>query len=241
MLKRITLFLSMVVFVGVLAACGSENTTSGSGSESNSAPKEEPKAAEQKDVEKSAEKVEKEDESSEVKKDKDGNVILETVGQVHEDETGIVELLAIKDINETIDMKPMTMTIEDIKIFNFKVEDEDMASYLSQWDGTSDGDFNYMQINYSLENTSEDNLTINFPIYTLVLNTGEQIEVMNNDIILDQNNGGDFFGKVKKESVIGVIMESDPSEVKTVKIITDSIFDKEYNTIVEPKEVTYEF
>lgn len=104
-----------------------------------------------------------------------------------------------------------------------------------------DGDFNYMQINYSLENTSEDNLTINFPIYTLVLNTGEQIEVMNNDIILDQNNGGDFFGKVKKESVIGVIMESDPSEVKTVKIITDSIFDKEYNTIVEPKEVTYEF
>lgn len=137
MLKKITLILGMVVFVGVLAACGSENTTSGSGSESNSAPKEEPKAAEQKDVEKSAEKVEKEDESSEVKKDEeDGNVILETVGQVHEDENGIVELLAIKDINETIDMNPMTMTIEDIKIFNFKVEDEDMASYLSQWDGT---------------------------------------------------------------------------------------------------------
>src|SRR5699024_36432 len=107
-----------------------------------------------------------------------------------------VELLAVKEVNETIDLDPLKLIIDDIKIIRVSdIKDNEFKSYISQF--TDKEEFEYIQIMYSIENTEDENIELIFPIKYIVLDTGEQIEVMMNDIMLDPNNGGDFFGKVK--------------------------------------------
>ncbi|WP_436373759.1 hypothetical protein [Cytobacillus sp. BC1816] len=109
----------------------------------------------------------------------------------------------------------------------------------SQSEGFGSKKYNYMLIDYSVENTSEDDLRFYAPIDKVILNTDEE-KVAADIEFRDKNNGGEFDSKERDESRIGFIVEPEPLKVKTVKIITGKVTDKENNTIAEPQEITFE-
>src|SRR5699024_10643433 len=115
------------------------------------------------------------------------------VGQVIKDKElkATVELMKIIETNDTIDLDPIKITLEDIKIINMSdIRNSEFKSYLSQF--TDKEEFNYFQINYSMENTSDDDVELHSPIDYIVLDSGEQIDVMMEDVALDHDNGGQF-------------------------------------------------
>lgn len=172
------------------------------------------------------------------KSDKDDKTTLKTVGQIIEYNGMISELLVLKEANKTIDLKHLSLTIKNMKVINMKVTDEYPYGPI-QSEGFGSKNYNYMLIDYSVENTSEDHLRFYAPIDKVILNTGE--ETVAADIeFRDKNNGGEFDSKERDESRIGFIVEPEPLKVKTVKIITGKVTDKENKTIAEPQEITFE-
>ncbi|WP_282173960.1 hypothetical protein [Cytobacillus firmus] len=170
--------------------------------------------------------------------DKDDKTTLKTIGQIIEYNGMISELLVLKEANKTIDLKHLSLTIKNMKIINMKVTDEyPYGSFQSEGFGSKN--YNYMLIDYSVENTSEDSFRFYSPIDKVILNTGEE-EIVADIEFRDKNNGGKFDSKERDESRIGFIVEPEPLKVKTVKIITGKVTDKENNTIAEPQEFNFE-
>src|SRR5699024_441080 len=152
---------------------------------------------------------------------------LTKVGQVIKDKDmgATVELLKIIETNETLDLDPIKLTLEDIKIINMSdIKKSEFKDYLSQF--TDEEEFDYIQINYSMENTVDENIELYSPIEYIALDSGEQIDVMMEDVRLDHDNGGEFFGKVTKESGIFVIIESSRVEdINSIKLITGDVWE----------------
>ncbi|MCS0670385.1 hypothetical protein [Cytobacillus firmus] len=176
--------------------------------------------------------------TSDEKSDNDDKTTLKTVGQIIEYNGMISELLVLKEANKTIDLNPISLTINNIKLINMKVTDE-YPYGSSESEGFGSKNYNYMLIDYSVENTSEDDLRFYVPIDKVILNTDED-KIAANIEFRGKNNGGKFGSKERDESRIGFIVEPEPLKVKTVKIITGKVTDKENNTIAEPQEITFE-
>ncbi|WHY61477.1 hypothetical protein [Cytobacillus firmus] len=170
--------------------------------------------------------------------DKDDKTTLKTVGQIIEYNGMISELLVLKEANKTIDLNPISLTINNIKLINMKVTEE-YPYGSSESEGFGSKNYNYMLIDYSVQNTSEDDLRFYVPIDKVILNTDED-KIASNIEFRGKNNGGKFGSKERDESSIGFIVEPEPLKVKTVKIITGKVTNKENNTIAEPQEITFE-
>lgn len=232
MKKILSLFCINFIVLGLVACSSSGETTS-------SEPKEEPKQSEQKEV--SNDK--KESEVPDVKKDENGNYILDTVGQVvKEPNFATVELMKIKDINETIDIEPIKLTIEDIKLLKLSDMSEEAKLDLEIFTTESlPEEVNYIQIKYSSENTEEKNIDW-YGIDKVVLSNGQQLDAISNDFIVnDDDMDSIFYGKVKKEGFVGLIYKGNPEEITSAKIIlSDSVDADSYDTITDQQQVEYD-
>lgn len=212
------LFLALILF---LTACGETQESENDNPDSEEQPEE----------------VEK----TESKKEAEDGELTEIGQKIDDPNTGsTIELIAMKEINETIDLNPIKLTIDDIKIISMSdIKNNDFKSYISQF--TDKEEFEYIQIKYSMENTVEENIELYTPIKYLVLNTGEQIDVMVKDIMLDPNNGGDFFGKVTKETGISAIIEdSDVNNIESIKLITGDVWEKNGERLIGEVEKSYD-
>ncbi|MGM8213554.1 hypothetical protein ACLIBH_12325 [Virgibacillus sp. W0430] len=172
--------------------------------------------------------------------DKENGTLTQVGQKINDPQTGsTVELIAIKNVNETIDLSPIELTINDIKLIRMTdIKNNEFKSYMSQF--TEKEEFNYIQVMYTLENTVDENVELVFPIEYLVLNTGEQIDVNMNDFLLDPNNGREFFGKVTKDTGISVIIEnSNIDEVETIKFITGDVWQIDGDKLIGQVEKTY--
>ncbi|KKI91374.1 hypothetical protein WQ54_15230 [Bacillus sp. SA1-12] len=207
MLKYGKLLISGLVVGGLLAGCGAEEQSSGS------EPKEEPKAAEQESLNK--------EEVSEPKKDKNGNVELLEVGQKAESEAGTGELLKIKQVNETVDIAPLKVTIQDIKVIKMTDVDPVFAEDLSYMADTDvaelkDG-FSYVQVKFTAENTTDGNVEW-YDLMNVVTDKGEQIDGQLKDFFVDDSESDSvFIGKVKKEYQDGFVIKDD--QINSVKLV----------------------
>ncbi|MEM5604694.1 hypothetical protein AAHB51_09770 [Bacillus cereus] len=163
-MKKYLLLLVSVFFSLALVACGSEEKT-----EEKSAPT----ASNQKGIKESNSKTNE-------------KTLLTKVGekQKYNAQGGVIELMKIKEINQTIDVAPMKMTVQNIKLFELSDLPEQMltaAKEVYQATPTNDGKLNYIQVIYTVENTSDENINfLNFD--KVVLNNGEQLEANRNFI-----------------------------------------------------------
>ncbi|MGW5983397.1 hypothetical protein ACWFOP_23845 [Bacillus mycoides] len=221
-MKKHLLLLVSVFFSLALVACGSEEKT-----EEKSAPT----ASNQKST--------KESNSTTTEK-----TILTKVGekQKYTPQGGIIELMKIKEINQTIDIAPMKMTVQNIKLFELSDLPEQMLNMAKEGYHaipTSDGKLNYVQVMYTVENTSDEN--IGFPNFDkVVLSNGEQLEA-NRNFIQEQNTSFDYFGKVKQERVLGLFFNGNPKDITNVKFITGSTYhQKSYDTITDGQQVQFD-
>lgn len=81
---------------------------------------------------------------------------------------------------------------------------------------------------------------LNAPIETIVLNTGEQIDVYNSDIAFDDNVGKTLYGKVKNESLVGLIIkDSNPEDIEEIKVVFGTIFSENYDIIADNETKVY--
>lgn len=224
------LFVFVVAFL-VMAGCSSEDSA---------APKEESKPEKVKQEEVEKEQSEK-DEKKEETDNEDG--ILTKVGQTTVDDRigATVELLAIKEINETIDLSPIELTIKDIKVLRMTgIKNKEFLNQLKHF--TDKTEIEYIQIQYEIENTKDTNVRLNLPIEAVVLNTGEQIESVDKDLTGDPNFAKTLYGKAKNESRVGLLIDdSNPEDISEIKIVTGRIDDAEtMRALVDEKTFTYQ-
>ncbi|WLR44442.1 hypothetical protein LC087_18845 (plasmid) [Bacillus carboniphilus] len=183
--------------------------------------------------------------SDNVKKEeepKEGNPrILTEVGQVYEDKDSTTELMAIKDVDQTVDMGPLELTVDQIKIFKKYDMDERTIDFFSNFTSGYREEFEYAQITYKVENTEDRNVSVGYPIDAIVLSTGEHIESATNDFFA-KNAGREFSGKSYKEGGISLIFESSTAEeIDSIKIITNDVFDDDTDEVIaDPQQVTFE-
>ncbi|MCA1202036.1 hypothetical protein ABEP17_12940 [Priestia flexa] len=218
---------SLVVGV-LLAGCGS-NSDSSNGAEET---KEEPKAAEQKPLKNDVPKPEK---------DESGNYILNVPGQKVKDDGATAELLKIKEVNETVDISPLKVTIEDIKVIKLTDLDEEFAEGLEWMSDTkiNPEETSYVQVNYTAENTSDSNIEW-YDIMNVVTDKGEQIDGQLKDFISDDGDSdSQFIGKVKKEYTDGFVVKNE--DINSVKLVFGYTEDEDYNEITPEQTVEYTF
>lgn len=220
---------SGVVIGGLLAGCSSGAEDTG-----NEPIKEEAKPSDQKDLK----------QPSEPKKDKNGNTILNEVGQTHESKAGNAELMKYKEVNETVDIAPLKVTIQDIKVIKMTDVDEEFATDLSYMADVPEGElkdgFSYIQVQFTAENTSEKNIEW-YNLMNVVTDKGEQIDGQMKDFLSDDAElDSQFIGKVTKEYKDGfVIKNEDINKVKLVFGYTEDV-DNDFQTITEKQTVEYD-
>ncbi|MFB3168494.1 hypothetical protein P5G62_015355 [Neobacillus sp. 179-C4.2 HS] len=222
-------FLLLTALTLLLSACGnteSKETVS-------SKPKEEPKQAEQKEVK---------NESKEPNKDETGKTVFEEAGQKGKVEGGTLELLKIKNVNETINISPLTVTVAEIKLFKMTEMDDQFKTEMEMYnDNTPIGDeMSYLQIRYNVENAEERNIEWN-GLTNIVTDKGQQIDAILSDFIYtDADTQSAFLGKVKKEFADGFLIKD--SDISKVKLIWGASMDADsYQDITAEQQVEYSF
>lgn len=227
MFKRFVLSTVLLVFVGVLGACGSNEGSS------SSEPKEEAKPAEQKEVS---------NKPSEPTKDENGDYVLEEVGQKATTEGATAELLKIKPVNETINIAPIKVTVKDIKVIKLTDLSEDMRNGLTLYDiKVNEGDeLNYVQVQFQAENTEEKNIEW-YDLMNVVTDKGEQIDGQLSDFISDDADvDSQYLGKVKKDFTDGFVVKN--ADINKVKLVFGSTIDSDsYEDITKEQQVEYSF
>lgn len=81
-----------------------------------------------------------------------------------------------------------------------------------------------------VENTSDDSVNFYPNQAKLTTNTGEQIDAA---IVLSDDVGGEFIGKVKKSGNIIFLAESDPKKITDVKFIVEGPSDANFTSLAE--------
>lgn len=131
-------------------------------------------------------------------------------------------------INKTIEIKPFKVNIESISLKNKSNLTEEEILDISTTTGedlTNTDNFNYMDIKYKVENTVDEThiFTGIQEVAWVVDGKQEQIDIYNDekDFIIDdeENDGGEYLGKVNKDGEVGVIIKSDPAKIKKIRMI----------------------
>lgn len=228
MSKFLKILTSSLIVGGLLAGCGSNSDSSNSAAEI----KEEPKASEQQPLKNNVPKPEK---------DESGNYILKVPGQKVKEDGATAELLKIKKVNETVDISPLKVTIEDIKVIKLTDLDEEFAEGLEWMADTkiNPEETSYVQVNYTAENTSDSNIEW-YDIMNVVTDKGEQIDGQLKDFISgDGDSDSQFIGKVKKEYTDGFVLKNE--DINSVKLVFGYTEDEDYNEITPEQTVEYTF
>ncbi|MGG1960784.1 hypothetical protein ABFY43_06555 [Bacillus pumilus] len=158
---------------------------------------------------------------------------LTKVGQKKEGEDGqLYELKKIKVVDQTTDLNPLTVTIQDVKILSItNISNDLLESYQDGIKLKLKDPINYIQISYTAENKGKIDLL--WPqISHIILNTKEQVNVKENNIV--KSGEWDLFAGAKKNITQGIIFESNPKDIKEITfVLNDSIGN---GAVVTPKK-----
>ena len=119
---------------------------------------------------------------------------------------------------------PINLSIDKIQTSRLKVSDAFKPTFGDQDEVTT------IVINMTLENTSDDTISVYPEQATLTTNTGEQIEA---ELFLSDQIGGEFIGKVKKSGNILFVAKSQPKDITSIKYILDGPHDQELNQLAD--------
>lgn len=216
-----------VLALGLLVGCSSNNTSAGTSQKEKQSS---PKPAAQKTVE-----------NSQPQKDKDGNTVLTQVGQKINTSQGTIELMKIKQVNQLLNIAPIKVTINDLKIFKVTNLSDDFKKYIEtlyQKQEVTEPVY-YLQLSYTAENTSDKNISWN-GIHAVVTDKGEQLDPNQN--LISSNFNHEFFGKVTQKDQFGLLLSPDKWDISNVKLIfNESDDDSTYQTITPEQQVEYTF
>lgn len=119
---------------------------------------------------------------------------------------------------------PINLSIDKIQTSRLKVSDAFKPTFGDKDEVTT------IVINMTLENTSDDTVSVYPEQATLTTNTGEQIQA---ELFLSDQIGGEFIGKVKKSGNVLFVAKSQPEDITSIKYILDGPHDRELNPLAD--------
>ncbi|WP_214874654.1 DUF4352 domain-containing protein [Exiguobacterium sp. CH10] len=146
---------------------------------------------------------------------------------VEEDEIGISQIY-MKNRNLGIEEKigPIIFQIDKVQTLRLQVASDFRFMFDDKKEVT------IVSFNVIVENTSDDTVSFHPNQARLVTNTGEQV---NADIIISEDVGGEFLGKVKKEGGVLFHVDSMPAELTEVRFVVEGPYNDQFNTIAEDR------
>lgn len=185
-MKR-TKLLTLVLVLSLLTACGGGNE--GASQAENQGENIEPLAVENNIEEDSS----------------DSNVDEDELGLIFEEDGVSVEMVKAKrEMNEVYESGPFILTLDSVGLARMEVPEESAFFFDDK------SEVNLVILGVSVENTSDETLAFYPDQGTLVTDTKEQKEA---NLFLSDDLGGDFYGQVKKEGAITIIIDSEPEDI----------------------------
>lgn len=144
-------------------------------------------------------------------------------GEWESSDMGDNRVVAKKDINETYQTGAFKITVNGVQIMEIKPENE-MRSFIDKDIAT------VITINLTAENTSNEFLNIYPDQSEITTNTKEQIKP---ELLLSDDVGGEFKGQVIKEGNIIYVSDSNPEDIKNIKMYIEGPTNSEFSTVGE--------
>ncbi|MBC6972879.1 hypothetical protein H9I32_10955 [Bacillus sp. Xin] len=148
---------------------------------------------------------------------------LTQVGQEAKHPLGTVVLKQLSEPNTMIEVGPLHIQVERIKVIQ-STEVSEIGKYNLKERGLSTEQMNAIQFTTTLENTSDQVLDLEQgPFKTLVLSNGEQVDVYKMNA--DPKNRS-LNAKEKMKFTLICFLSQAPNDVTSVKVITDVVRDQ---------------
>ena len=154
---------------------------------------------------------------------------LTQVGDKAQHAFGMFVLNQLSEPNTTIELGPLNIKVERIKIVR-GTELSDIGKYNLEERGLNTEEMNAIQLTTTLENTSDQPLDLGKgPIKTLVLSNGEQVDVYKMDA---DSKDRSLKAREKMKFTLICFLSQAPKDLKDVKVTTDVVRDKTTNNEV---------
>ncbi|WP_251131104.1 DUF4352 domain-containing protein [Exiguobacterium sp. s70] len=147
--------------------------------------------------------------------------------EVQEDEIGRSQIYMKNSdlgIEETIG--PIIFQIDKVQTLRLEVASDYRFFFDDQKEVT------IVSFNVIVENTSDETVSFHPNQARLVTNTGEQVDA---DIVISEDVGGEFLGKVKKEGGVLFHVESMPEELTEVRFVVEGPYNDQFHKIAEER------
>lgn len=211
-MNRLLMLLAALLFATVLVACGgnSEETPSNESDENSE---------ETEDTEGNASDSNDEEENEEQEN---------KVGDTVTNEAGESLLVSRTDDVGTFESGPIKLTIEKANGVSMKINDD----YVDMLGGK---ELEYIQVDMTVENTSDDHISFYASQATMTTSTGEQLE---SDMLMSDHIDGEFLGAVTKSGSSFYFLENSKAEdVESIKLFYSAPHDENFEDIGDKIEV----
>lgn len=212
--RTILLILPLTILIG----CGETEDADSSNSMEQS---------EQQDVEeKTEEKANDTDTANENENEENTDEMGESEEfEVQQDEVGTSQIyMKNRNVGIEDEIGPIIFKIDKVQTLRLQVS----SDYRFLFDDKEE--VTIVSFNVIVENKSDETVNFSPNQARLVTNTGEQVDA---DIIISEDVGGEFLGKVKKEGGILFHVDSMPDELTEVRFVVEGPYDDQFNTIAE--------
>lgn len=228
-MKKLLLLLFTMIFAVVLVACGETEADPDTSAETDTS-----EEATEEQEEKTSNDDDNNDESEDVTEESEEGTAENTtadgnaIGDVITNEAGESILVSLTNDVGTFESGPIKLTIEKANGVSMKVND----GYVDMMGGE---ELEYIQVDMTVENTSEDHVTFYASQATMTTSTGEQIEP---DMFMSDHIDGEYLGAVTKSGTSFYFLENSKAEdVESIKLFFGDAIDENWDSLGEEIEV----
>ena len=154
------------------------------------------------------------------------------------DESGMKKTVALtnRQIDYSIEQGPFIITVNSVQLADIEATSSDVASFLDMETGASAALF---AVDITVENTSDETMTIYPNQSTIVTSTKEQVTC---EIFLSDSIGGEFLGQVIKSGQVYFICKNSTAEdISQITWYIDSPHDSDLNHFGDDIVTTFIF
>lgn len=156
---------------------------------------------------------------------KEASVKKEETPKVEKSEFGTkINYFTNKKLNISTNLGPIIFKINKVQTSDFKPSKQ----YLDLFDGKEK--LTLIVFEVEAENTSDATINFHPNQAKLTTNTAEQIDA---SMVLSEDVGGEYIGKVKKKGTVIFIASAAPNKITNVKFIVEGPNDETFETLAE--------
>lgn len=221
-MKKFMISMGLIGLMAITAACGEESSG------------DEDPGTEESSGSEDAEAVETTGEEAETQEEAVTKELIEaSEGETVENDAGTFTVEHKLDDVGTFEQGPITFNIDSVMAVSGELSEEEFS-----WTDLEDPNVEFVQVEMSAENSSEETLTFYPDQATITTNTGEQLE---SDMFLGDYMESEFIGQVNHQgNSVYLLNETNAADLESIRFLADPPSDEEYMTIEVDEEIDEE-